>query len=43
VAPTLTGAGPRAFGDLPAPQDVQHVSLERLGRDVLLSGHLREP
>jgi len=43
VAPTLAGAGPRAFGDLPSPQDVRHVSLERLGPDVLLSGHLREP
>jgi diaminohydroxyphosphoribosylaminopyrimidine deaminase/5-amino-6-(5-phosphoribosylamino)uracil reductase len=43
VAPTLSGSGPRAFGDLPAPKEVRHVSLERIGEDVLLSGYLREP
>jgi diaminohydroxyphosphoribosylaminopyrimidine deaminase/5-amino-6-(5-phosphoribosylamino)uracil reductase len=43
VAPTLAGSGPRAFGDLPTSQDVRHVSLERVGEDVLLSGYLREP
>jgi diaminohydroxyphosphoribosylaminopyrimidine deaminase/5-amino-6-(5-phosphoribosylamino)uracil reductase len=43
VAPTLSGAGRRAFGDLPTPQDARHVSLERVGEDVLLSGYLREP
>jgi diaminohydroxyphosphoribosylaminopyrimidine deaminase/5-amino-6-(5-phosphoribosylamino)uracil reductase len=43
VAPTLSGAGPRAFGDLPAPLDVQHVTVERLGEDVLFGGYLREP
>jgi diaminohydroxyphosphoribosylaminopyrimidine deaminase / 5-amino-6-(5-phosphoribosylamino)uracil reductase len=43
VAPKLAGAGPRAFGDLPAPQAVRHVSLERVGEDVLVSGYLREP
>lgn len=43
VAPTLAGAGPRAFGDLPAPRAVRHVSVERIGSDVLLTGYLREP
>jgi diaminohydroxyphosphoribosylaminopyrimidine deaminase / 5-amino-6-(5-phosphoribosylamino)uracil reductase len=43
VAPRLAGAGPRAFGDLQAPQAVRHVSLERVGEDVLVSGYLREP
>ena len=43
VAPTLAGEGPRAFGDLPAPREVRHVSIERVGPDVLLSGYLREP
>jgi diaminohydroxyphosphoribosylaminopyrimidine deaminase/5-amino-6-(5-phosphoribosylamino)uracil reductase len=43
VAPTLAGAGPRAFGELPALQEVRHVSLERIGDDVLVSGYLREP
>jgi diaminohydroxyphosphoribosylaminopyrimidine deaminase/5-amino-6-(5-phosphoribosylamino)uracil reductase len=43
VAPTLAGTGPRAFGDLPAPLDVRHVTVERLGEDVLFGGYLREP
>jgi diaminohydroxyphosphoribosylaminopyrimidine deaminase/5-amino-6-(5-phosphoribosylamino)uracil reductase len=43
VAPTLAGAGPRAFGDLPGLQAVRHVSVERIGEDVLVSGYLREP
>jgi diaminohydroxyphosphoribosylaminopyrimidine deaminase/5-amino-6-(5-phosphoribosylamino)uracil reductase len=43
VAPTLSGAGPRAFGDLPASLDVRHVTVERLGEDVLFGGYLREP
>ncbi|HET7760512.1 MAG TPA: bifunctional diaminohydroxyphosphoribosylaminopyrimidine deaminase/5-amino-6-(5-phosphoribosylamino)uracil reductase RibD [Gaiellaceae bacterium] len=43
VAPTLSGSGPRAFGELPVPREVRHVSLERLGEDVLVSGYLREP
>ncbi len=43
VAPRLAGAGPRAFGELPAPQPLRHVSLERVGEDVLVSGYLREP
>ena len=43
VAPKLAGAGPRAFGDLPTPQAVRHVSLERVGEDVLVTGYLREP
>ena len=43
VAPKLAGAGPRAFGDLPARQAVRHVSLERVGEDVLVTGYLREP
>ena len=43
VAPTLSGAGPRAFGELAEPQELRHVTLERLGSDVLVSGYLREP
>ena len=43
VAPTLAGAGPRAFGDLSAPQEVRRVSVEPVGGDVLLTGYLREP
>jgi diaminohydroxyphosphoribosylaminopyrimidine deaminase/5-amino-6-(5-phosphoribosylamino)uracil reductase len=43
VAPTLSGAGPTAFGVLPKPQALRHVSAERIGDDVLITGHLREP
>jgi diaminohydroxyphosphoribosylaminopyrimidine deaminase / 5-amino-6-(5-phosphoribosylamino)uracil reductase len=43
VAPTLSGAGPTAFGALPKPKALRHVSVERVGDDVLLAGYLREP
>jgi diaminohydroxyphosphoribosylaminopyrimidine deaminase/5-amino-6-(5-phosphoribosylamino)uracil reductase len=43
VAPTLSGAGPLAFGSLPEPRALRHVSAERIGGDVLLTGYLREP
>jgi diaminohydroxyphosphoribosylaminopyrimidine deaminase/5-amino-6-(5-phosphoribosylamino)uracil reductase len=43
VAPTLAGAGPVAFGPLPESRPLQHVSVERIGDDVLLAGYLREP
>ncbi len=43
TAPTVSGAGPVAFGPLPEPQALRHVSVERVGDDVLLTGYLREP
>jgi diaminohydroxyphosphoribosylaminopyrimidine deaminase/5-amino-6-(5-phosphoribosylamino)uracil reductase len=43
VAPTLAGAGPVAFGPLPESRPLRHVSVERIGGDVLLTGYLREP
>ena len=43
TAPTVSGAGPVAFGPLPEPQALWHVSVERIGEDVLLTGYLREP
>jgi diaminohydroxyphosphoribosylaminopyrimidine deaminase / 5-amino-6-(5-phosphoribosylamino)uracil reductase len=43
VAPTLSGAGPTAFGPLVEAQPLRHVSAERVGDDVLLTGYLREP
>jgi diaminohydroxyphosphoribosylaminopyrimidine deaminase / 5-amino-6-(5-phosphoribosylamino)uracil reductase len=43
VAPTLAGGGPVAFGPLSESRPLQHVSLERIGDDVLLTGYLREP
>jgi diaminohydroxyphosphoribosylaminopyrimidine deaminase / 5-amino-6-(5-phosphoribosylamino)uracil reductase len=43
VAPTLSGAGPTAFGRLAEARPLRHVSAERVGDDVLLTGYLREP
>jgi diaminohydroxyphosphoribosylaminopyrimidine deaminase / 5-amino-6-(5-phosphoribosylamino)uracil reductase len=43
TAPTVSGAGPLAFGPLPEPQALRHVSVDRIGDDVLLTGYLREP
>jgi len=42
VAPTLSGAGPHAFGEL-AAQDVLRMEARRVGGDVLITGYLREP
>jgi diaminohydroxyphosphoribosylaminopyrimidine deaminase / 5-amino-6-(5-phosphoribosylamino)uracil reductase len=42
-APTLSGAGLFAFGPLPESRPLRHVSVERIGDDVLLTGYLREP
>jgi len=43
VAPTLSGAGPVAFGSLAEARTLRHVSAERVGDDVLMTGYLREP
>ena len=43
VAPTLSGAGPAAFGALPEPQRLRHVTAEQVGDDVMVSGYLRDP
>ena len=43
TAPTVSGAGPVAFGSLPESQTLRHVSMEQVGDDVLLTGYLREP
>jgi diaminohydroxyphosphoribosylaminopyrimidine deaminase / 5-amino-6-(5-phosphoribosylamino)uracil reductase len=43
TAPTVSGAGPVAFGPLQEPLALRHVSVERIGDDVLLTGYLREP
>jgi diaminohydroxyphosphoribosylaminopyrimidine deaminase/5-amino-6-(5-phosphoribosylamino)uracil reductase len=43
TAPTVSAAGPVAFGPLPEPQVLRHVSAERIGDDVLLTAYLREP
>jgi diaminohydroxyphosphoribosylaminopyrimidine deaminase/5-amino-6-(5-phosphoribosylamino)uracil reductase len=43
TAPTVSGAGPVAFGALQEPLALRHGSLERIGDDVLLTAYLREP
>jgi diaminohydroxyphosphoribosylaminopyrimidine deaminase / 5-amino-6-(5-phosphoribosylamino)uracil reductase len=43
LAPTLSGAGPVAFGPLPEAQPLRHVVTERVGEDVMLTGYLRDP
>ena len=43
TAPTVSGAGPVAFGTLPEPLALRHGSVERIGDDVLLTAYLREP
>ena len=43
VAPKVSREGSLAFGPLPEPQPLRHVSVERIGDDALLTGYLREP
>jgi diaminohydroxyphosphoribosylaminopyrimidine deaminase/5-amino-6-(5-phosphoribosylamino)uracil reductase len=43
LAPTLSGAGPRAFGALPEPRAVTELLPERLGDDVLLTAYVHRP
>ena len=43
TAPTVSGTGPVAFGALQEPLALRHVSVERIGDDVLLTAYLREP
>jgi diaminohydroxyphosphoribosylaminopyrimidine deaminase/5-amino-6-(5-phosphoribosylamino)uracil reductase len=42
TAPTVSAAGPVAFGALQEPLALRHVSVKRIGDDVLLTGYLRE-
>ena len=43
VAPTIAGAGPRAFGDLVEPRTLTHLSARPVGEDVLVEAYLNEP
>ena len=43
VAPTLAGAGLRAFGDLPEPIALMHLAARPVGEDVLLEAYVHEP
>ncbi len=42
VAPVLGGTGPRVFGDLAEPVELQHLRVEPLGEDVLLEAYLHD-
>jgi len=43
VAPTVAGAGPRAFHELPSPLTLTRMTAEQIGKDVLLSAYVHEP
>jgi diaminohydroxyphosphoribosylaminopyrimidine deaminase/5-amino-6-(5-phosphoribosylamino)uracil reductase len=43
VAPALAGAGPAFAPELDLPVDLEHLKIERLGEDVLLSAYVRAP
>jgi diaminohydroxyphosphoribosylaminopyrimidine deaminase/5-amino-6-(5-phosphoribosylamino)uracil reductase len=43
VAPTVSGSGPWFLGGLAGPRELSHQTAERIGKDVLLTGYLREP
>ena len=43
VSPKLSGAGPVAFGPLPRPTSLHHLTARSVGDDVLLEGYVRLP
>jgi diaminohydroxyphosphoribosylaminopyrimidine deaminase / 5-amino-6-(5-phosphoribosylamino)uracil reductase len=43
VAPTLSGDGPALLGSLAAPLSLLHVSVQRIGEDLLVTAYVREP
>ncbi len=43
VAPVLAGGGPHLLGELAAPQDLSHFTVEQVGGDAMLTGYVREP
>jgi diaminohydroxyphosphoribosylaminopyrimidine deaminase/5-amino-6-(5-phosphoribosylamino)uracil reductase len=43
VAPAVAGTGPAFSPALDLPVDVEHVSVERTGQDILLSGYVHAP
>jgi diaminohydroxyphosphoribosylaminopyrimidine deaminase/5-amino-6-(5-phosphoribosylamino)uracil reductase len=43
VAPSVSGGGLHAFGDLEQPVQAVRLDAERVGPDVLLTAYLREP
>ena len=43
IAPRLSGEGPGPVAALPDPLELQHLTCETVGEDVLLTAYLREP
>jgi diaminohydroxyphosphoribosylaminopyrimidine deaminase/5-amino-6-(5-phosphoribosylamino)uracil reductase len=43
VAPQIAGKGPSFSPDLPAPVELQRLTAETVGDDLLLSGYVHEP
>jgi diaminohydroxyphosphoribosylaminopyrimidine deaminase/5-amino-6-(5-phosphoribosylamino)uracil reductase len=43
VAPTLAGDGPAFTPELDLPIDVEHLTVERAGEDVVLTGYIHAP
>jgi diaminohydroxyphosphoribosylaminopyrimidine deaminase / 5-amino-6-(5-phosphoribosylamino)uracil reductase len=43
VAPTIGGAGPRLFGELPAPLRLSHLTPRQIGPDVVLEAYVHQP
>jgi diaminohydroxyphosphoribosylaminopyrimidine deaminase/5-amino-6-(5-phosphoribosylamino)uracil reductase len=43
VAPRLAGTGPALLGDFAPPRPVRHVSVRRVGDDVLFEGYIHGP
>jgi diaminohydroxyphosphoribosylaminopyrimidine deaminase/5-amino-6-(5-phosphoribosylamino)uracil reductase len=43
VAPRLSGRGPHVFGDLTSRVELQRLSAQPVGEDVLLTAYLHEP
>ena len=43
AAPRLSGDGPGPVAALPDPIQLQHLTCEAVGEDVLLSAYVREP
>jgi diaminohydroxyphosphoribosylaminopyrimidine deaminase/5-amino-6-(5-phosphoribosylamino)uracil reductase len=43
VAPTLSGSGPRLFGDFSQPVELKDVRVRQVGADLLLEAYIHEP
>jgi diaminohydroxyphosphoribosylaminopyrimidine deaminase/5-amino-6-(5-phosphoribosylamino)uracil reductase len=43
VAPTLSGSGPRLFGDFSRPVELKDVRVRQVGADLLFEAYIHEP